>query len=181
MDNSTGGIDLNLDPDMMTTQGSTPQANTPAPVTPTLPTTSGLIDITPGAPEQPAPAPRVMNVEEATLPAPRITDITPRASEPSVPPAPISPVIEPVPQAIPPEEVTALPIMEPVSTPAAPVFNPAPATTTQVVITTSTPATPVTPAAPVTPPPVSDKNTAGLNIDTSSPLYEDPDKVVIVK
>ena len=179
MDDSSSGMDLNLDPDMMTTQGGTPQSTVPSPATPTTPVVpdASIIDITPGAAAQPTLTPPVTHIDQAVTPAPRILDITPAVA---TSPAPIQSQIPPV---TPVENITPAPqIITPVSTQT--VANPIATPQSFSPPTAITKETPVQPAV-VSPinnvPPVLPKNTAGLNIDTSSPLYEDPDKVVLAK
>ena len=82
MDNSNAGLDLNIDPDMMTTQGATPQAVT----TKTNPLISqGVIDITPGKSGELPTASPVSHIDNSITPAPGVIDITPSSSAPTSP------------------------------------------------------------------------------------------------
>lgn len=181
MDDSSGGMDLNLDPDMMTTQGGTPQSTVPSPTTPVA-TDNSIIDITPGAATQPTLAAPVTHIDQAVTPAPKVVDITPVTATPPAPIQPESPVIVETPVVI------ETPVVTPVEsiTPATPVSATPAATpqyvSPQVTVNVAAPVQPpVTAPNSIVPPAPQPKNTAGLNIDTSSPLYEDPDKVVLAK
>lgn len=182
MDDSNSGMDLNLDPDMMTTQGGTPQSTVPSPTTPVA-SDNSIIDITPGAATQPTLAAPVTHIDQAVTPAPKVVDITPVTAAPPAPIQPESPVIVETP-AVTVENITpALQTPAPVSpqavaTPAATPQYVSP----QVTVNVAAPVQPlVTAPNSIVPPAPQPKNTAGLNIDTSSPLYEDPDKVVLAK
>lgn len=87
MDNTTSPVsDLDLNPDMMTTQSSIPVIGQVPPVPPaapaSMPTNSGVIDITPGHTLDLHPSP-VQPVDEATLPENQVVDITPDGDAPS--------------------------------------------------------------------------------------------------
>ena len=193
MDDSSSGMDLNLDPDMMTTQGGTPQSTVPSPATPVASITpdNSIIDITPGAATQPTLVAPVTHIDQAVTPAPRVLDITPVATAPSAPIQPETPVVVETPA------VTETPVITPVEnitpaqqitapaspqTVAAPTATPQYVSPQQVTVNVAAPVQPpVTAPNSIVPPAPQPKNTAGLNIDTSSPLYEDPDKVVLAK
>ncbi len=122
-DTSAPPIDLNIDPDMITTQGVSPQMSTPAPKPTTPPPAPksvfdpGIIDITPGSKDVFPPIVPISNhIDNATFPSPKTIDITPNAPAPlvihdmaEIPPSPTPPVFsqaafaEPIPSPMPPK------------------------------------------------------------------------------
>jgi len=124
-DTNTPVNDLNLDPDMMTTQNSSPQISTPIPST--TPTTLDL----------PTPDPEVIDITPGSKPVPvepKIIDITPSSTPDTlvhlsnITPSPVvEPVNEPISAASPLSPVPVAPILPestPSSTPASAVINP---------------------------------------------------------
>lgn len=139
MDNTNSGNDLNLDPNMMTTQGASPSVSTSS-------SPSQIIDITPGRPNNSIPETPVTHIDNVESPTSSVVDITPESSAP----------------------------LQPAPTIDAPVVPAEPAETSPVQSPEiATPVAPVTPEAPT--------DTGIFKIDTSSPLYEDPDKVSLTK
>lgn len=79
MDNTTSPItDLDLNPDMMTTQNSIPPVTAPLNTPPVV--SSGIIDITPGSSTIDIVNP-IQHIDTATLPDPAIYHLTPQVSE----------------------------------------------------------------------------------------------------
>lgn len=130
------------------------QINTQGPVIsrPTTQTPSKVIDISPEKNPSLPLTPSVSPVDEALLPDHKVIDITP----------PFDPPADPAPSTTP---STTAPVETPISTP----------TATTPTTPTSSPVT--TPVAPITPPTTA--TPPGFQIDSSSPLFEDPDKIVL--
>jgi len=168
MDNTGTGMDLNLDPNLITTQGG-PQAVSPqTPPAPTIPTPpvqpSDVIDITPSASPlipQEAPPVEIPPIPEPFTPQPEPTPLGITIPES---PAPVmSPLSAPQPEPLPP-----LP---------EPSYSIPPSAIDPLVSTPTTP--PVIPASPVVEPipDLQSQTSTDFVVDQSSPLYEDPDAV----
>ena len=225
MDDSGTGMDLNLDPDLITTQGGPQSSNPTAPTTPPA-VNPDIIDITPGS----APLPPVQSPQTPTPPlppSPQVTEptlpntssfpefpTTPPSPLPPLPPLPVSPAVEETPLTPEPPSVLETPMTPepPPVTPETPVYPepPIPPTLPQPAL----PPFPHTPDAPTPPsstaaqadefipkftqaltppentqplvtgapahqdPPKMDTNFA---IDSSSPLFENPEDVKLPK
>lgn len=159
MDNQN--TSYNLDPDKISTQGVVQSAQISTPLT-------KVIDITPGDEAKPPIQPTVNHVDEAVLPDHKVIDITPNSPVDINPPA-ITPIVTQQPsedqsgveppvteQPAPPVSESSTPIPTPPVTVEIPNINVAPATEVSISPT-------------------------GFQINTSSPLFEDPDQVIIPK
>lgn len=153
-------IDLNIDPDMMTTQNDSPQISPTSPLsqfsTPPV-KNPDLIDITPGSTDTfPSDIPS-NHIDVAPFTEPKTVDITPTTS-----PNPLS-------------NLSNTPTEVPTTSPIAPSLPPLVSPT--IISTQNTiPETPVIQnQAPINPTPISEP------ITQSSPLVEDPDLVKLIK
>ena len=164
MDNQNSAF--NLDPDQITTQGvvtSSQALPTPQPK---------VLDITPSEGGTLTLSPNVSHIDEATLPDHKVLDITPPVSDadPPTPSLPADPPVTAPPLVSSTPADSSLPNLE---TPLDPVLPPLPTPTGDATPASS----PVIPASPTAATPA----TTGFQIDTSSPLYEDPDKINLPK
>jgi NADP-dependent 3-hydroxy acid dehydrogenase YdfG len=164
-DNNSPAIDLNIDPDMITPDGGTPQAmpQNPQPVSaPTPPVKNpSVIDITPGSTDAfPTTPPVSTHIDSAPLSAPKTVDITPPFASASAPALTNMP-----------DSLSHLSQIAPEETP-------------EPVVPLQAP-----PSAPVTPNTIPDGNFSDAPapaiqhepITQSSPLAEDPDLVKLIK
>lgn len=179
MDNQNGVGDLNLNPDLMTTQGSSPT------LAPKTTSNSQTIDITPGKDEDLlAHVPKSVHIDQAITPFSAVVDITPSAETPS-----LDTQVSTIPTATPTETnpASVVQVTEPISVSSADTITGNPVQTLAqpepVVTTTTTTAETIAPV--VTPTEVATSPSAPrsgeLVIDSSSPLFEDPDKVFLAK
>ncbi len=167
-----------------------------APVSPTTqpPAKSQLIDITPGREEQPLHTPSVSHIDNASIPPHPVEDLTQMVSSPNPIPAvqasvvtPETPLTSPLTQVSTPE-ATAAPTILPQN-----IFDAdiSPASALNAVIAaTPAPVVEVTPQpTPVVvkeeaPAPVTGnagQDTSPFKINSTSPLFEDPDTVKLIK
>lgn len=102
MDNQNSSLsDLDLNPDMMTSQAGTPTVISPPVTTPVEPV--GVIDITPGKPEQVSNLAHLSDITSQSAPtqtAPTV-DTTTLPSQVPAPEVPLNPTFTPAPTSIP--------------------------------------------------------------------------------
>ena len=205
MDDSGTGLDLNLDPDLITTQSGpqvTPTDTTTPPVpAPATEPPTGIIDITPrsasaSTPISPTDTPTPISsppAEEIPQPLPPLPTLPaePTSPEPlSVPPTeevPLSPPETP-PQTIlaPHSEQTTLPPLPVSQSPTEPIGDSLPPALPPLPGETVTPAPSDTPSPgqlPGNPQLMNDasKVVSSFTIDTSSTIFENPDDVKVAK
>jgi len=110
MDDTTAPvIDLNIDPDMITPQGDTPQMTQPVTKQPPASPTPGIIDITPGSTDTfPSGPPLIDHIGTPPFAEVKTTDITPPVTMPEPEtaitpdnPVEVTPTIEPIPVEVP--------------------------------------------------------------------------------
>ena len=194
MDNSNSSTnDLNLDPDMMTTQSTSPQAPTPAstPIISSTPTPD-VIDITPGALHTPI-EPKVLDItppQSTNESLSHLSDLTPKESVPAVTPMttitesptlsepPVdSPLTTPLTER-PVAHIESIPTVSPLAIDVP--GEPLPPTEIFVSATPDITDTSVSVSAP----PVSEPTpiaSASVPTTPTSPLAEDPDLVKLIK